>query len=197
MKIDWAITIPFFIALAGYVATYLNNLAINVRKDRLERVNRQLAELYGPLYALSRATDISREAFRQKYHPGKSFLPADAIKSDEIRTAVMLWMSEVFMPFNMTMEKVVVEHADLLIGSEMPQCLLDLCAHVASHRVIIKRWESGDLSEYTALVPFPREDLLKYAEESFRQLKREQMQLLKALEHGRLSAPLPGKEQKR
>lgn len=197
MKLDWAIVIPIIIAFAGYFATYLNNMAINVRKDRLERVNRQLAELYGPLYALSKATDISREAFRQKYHPGELFLPIDAIQSDEVRTAMMLWMTEVFMPFNKTMEKLVVEHADLLIGSEMPQCLLELCAHVASHRVILKKWESGDQSEYAALVPFPGKALLEYAEDSFQQLKQEQTQLLRALEQRKLIAPLLKKQHKR
>jgi hypothetical protein len=39
------------LALIGYVATYLNNIRMSRHQARLERINRQLSELYGPMLA--------------------------------------------------------------------------------------------------------------------------------------------------
>ena len=56
-----------FLAFIGYLITYLNNLRLSQRKERLERVNRQLGELYGPLFSLTQASDKAYLAFRNKY----------------------------------------------------------------------------------------------------------------------------------
>jgi len=37
------------LALIGFLVKYINDLAIARRKDKLERVNLQLKNLYGPL----------------------------------------------------------------------------------------------------------------------------------------------------
>ena len=54
------------VATAGYVAAYLNSLRLAQRKERLERLDRQLRELYGPLYALTQSGDRSWNAFRRQ-----------------------------------------------------------------------------------------------------------------------------------
>lgn len=46
-----AILVAVMLAFVGYFATYLDNLRIARRRDRLDRINRQLKELYGPLLA--------------------------------------------------------------------------------------------------------------------------------------------------
>ncbi|MER6468031.1 hypothetical protein [Streptomyces collinus] len=43
------------LAFVGYVVTYLNGLRLTQRQERLARVNRQLSDLYGPLFALTEA----------------------------------------------------------------------------------------------------------------------------------------------
>jgi hypothetical protein len=43
------------LAFIGYFATYFNNLRLSQRSEELARVNRQLSELYGPLFALTHA----------------------------------------------------------------------------------------------------------------------------------------------
>jgi hypothetical protein len=43
------LTATVFVALMGYAATYLNSIRLSQRKDRLERIDRQLREFYGPL----------------------------------------------------------------------------------------------------------------------------------------------------
>lgn len=39
------------LAFLGYIATYLNNLQKSRREDQLERINKQLSELYGPMFS--------------------------------------------------------------------------------------------------------------------------------------------------
>jgi hypothetical protein len=45
-------SVTVLLAFTGYVASYLYNLRLAQRKNRLERVTRQLSDLYGPLLAL-------------------------------------------------------------------------------------------------------------------------------------------------
>ena len=49
-------TATIFLALVGYFAKYLHNLHLSRRKDRLERINKQLSELYGPMFSLTHAS---------------------------------------------------------------------------------------------------------------------------------------------
>ncbi len=86
-------------------------------------------------------------------------------------------MSEVFMPLNLRMEKIIVENADLFLDDEMASPLLVLCAHVAAYKPVLKKWGQGDFSENTSKVNFPP-DLLDYAEACFKRLKQEQAALL-------------------
>ena len=44
--------VTIFVALAGYLITYWNNILLSRRTERLNRINKQLNEFYGPLYSL-------------------------------------------------------------------------------------------------------------------------------------------------
>jgi hypothetical protein len=87
------------------------------------------------------------------------------------------WMKQVFMPLNEKMEQLVITKADLLDSPKMPDCLLDLVAHVEAYRVVIAKWNAGDFREHKSLINFPRE-VLQYAQDRFAVLKDEQQQLL-------------------
>jgi hypothetical protein len=78
------------------------------------------------------------------------------------------------MPLNVQMESLIVTKADLLMSDRMPDCLLDLVAHVASYRGVIALWDEGHFSEHKAPINFPREAVTSYAARCFEQLKREQ-----------------------
>ncbi|MGW3123595.1 hypothetical protein ACWDBW_41915 [Streptomyces sp. NPDC001107] len=41
-----ATAVTIAVAFVGYLATYLNNLPLSQRQERLSRVNRQLSEFY-------------------------------------------------------------------------------------------------------------------------------------------------------
>jgi hypothetical protein len=190
---DWQTVITFLgavlLALLGYFVTYLNNLRLAQRQARLDRVNKQLKEFYGPLFALTRASTMSWAAFRRVYRPGGSFWDEGHAPTDEEAARWRTWMTEVFMPRNLEMVRIITEHSDLLDEDEMPDCLLTLCAHVAGYMPVLKAWEEGDFSRHTSVVNFPAEELLAYTQANYDRLKREQARLLGKRVSNHLPAP--------
>jgi hypothetical protein len=179
---DWTtsltIAVSVLLALAGYIATYVYNLKLAQRKDRLDRVNQQLSDFYGPLLALVTSTQTCWEAFRKRYRPGGPFWDPDSPPTNEEAAAWRLWMVEVFMPLNGAIADVITQNADLLEGSEVPQELLQACAHIKAYQPVIKRWEERDFSNHTSGVAFPGRQLRQFASEGFMRLKAEQSDLL-------------------
>ena len=171
-------TVTIILALVGYFVTYFNNLRLSQRNDKLDRVNKQLGELYGPLYALSNSSDISWKAFRSVNRPGKAYFgEGDPPTEEELKTW-RLWITTVFMPTNQRMYELILSKSDLLIESQMPEALLLLCAHVTAYQAVLKRWENEDYSEYISLINYPSMMVLDYAKDSFQKLKSEQKTLL-------------------
>ncbi len=60
-------SITIGLAIFGYIAKYVNDIRIAKRKDKLDRINRQLKELYGPLYSLTSSSNATWNVFRQKF----------------------------------------------------------------------------------------------------------------------------------
>jgi hypothetical protein len=173
--VNTTLVVTILLALFGYLATYVYNLRLAQRKDRLDRVNRQLGELYGPMLGMTRASEIAWNAFRQRYRPNeKSFWGGKSPPSKEEALIYRIWFSHVFMPINSRIYELILTKSDLLIESDINDSLLQFCAHVAAYQAVLKRWESNDFTENTSLVHHPREALSKYLHESFRSLKEEQ-----------------------
>ncbi len=87
-------------------------------------------------------------------------------------------MTTVFMPRNLQLQELIISKADLLIETDMPDCLKDLCAHVAAYQAVLKRWEENDFSENLPIIDFPRDPLVDYCNQSFRNLKEKQARLI-------------------
>ncbi|QTI43315.1 hypothetical protein [Streptomyces nojiriensis] len=168
------------LAFAGYLATYLNGLRLAQRQARLARVNQQLSDFYGPLFALMEANSRAYEAFCQRYvrpdgvHPFDHDIPPTEEEIAEWRT----WATTVFLPNIRTMRDVVVTKADLLIEEEMPPVLLDLCAHVSGYEITAARWARGEFGAYKSVIQFPGPELKEYTTTRFARLKKEQAALL-------------------
>jgi hypothetical protein len=171
------------VAVIGYFVTYRTNLRLAQRNDRLERINSQLSEFYGPLLALTRSSDQSWQAFRKRYRPGGgSFWKSDPPLTVEDAAAWRLWMITVFVPVHQQMMELVLNRAHLIEEPDMPSCLLTLCAHVNGYQAILKEWETGEISiereDNLSIVNFPGEELAAYAATAFSRLKAEQAELL-------------------
>ncbi len=171
------------VAAIGYVVKHASDLRLAQRNDRLNRLNRQLSEFYGPLLALTQSEEESWAAFRQRYRPGSgSFWRPDPPPTREDVLIWRLWMTTVFMLVNERITQLVIERADLIEEHEMPPCLLAVCAHVHGYQAIIKEWETGEVSlrreDNLSLVNFPGRELADYATTRFARLKAEQGRLL-------------------
>jgi len=138
---DWTGVATFVgvcVAAIGYAVKYRTDLQLAQRNDRLERINRQLSDFYGPLLALTQSSEVSWQAFRKRYRPGGgSYWKTDPPPTREDAIAWRLWMSSVFVPIHERMMEIVLERADLIEEPEMPPCLLALCAHVAGYQAVL------------------------------------------------------------
>jgi hypothetical protein len=171
--------VTILVALTGYLITYRNNVRLSQRTEQLSRINKQLSEFYGPLYSMVDTGNQAWAAFRSKYRPaGPYFGGNKPPPTDEELAAWRLWITTVFMPLNRRGYELVISKSDLLIEKDMPDCLKKLCAHVASYQTVLRKWENNDYSEHIAVIPYPREALITYSQQSFNDLKEKQARLI-------------------
>jgi hypothetical protein len=175
---DPVITLIVTVALAftGYLATYWNSLQLAKRKDRLDLVNRTLNEFYGPLYVACRAGEVAYEALLQKMGKPAIFRMGETPTQEAI-AEWRVWLETVFEPLNDFREDLIMKNAHLIREEKVPDCLVKFVTHVSTLKAVQRKWAMGDFSEYAALIPFPA-DLVKYAEESYQELKAEQIALI-------------------
>lgn len=175
-----AVVITIALAFVGYGVTYVNGLRLAQRQERLARVNRQLSDFYGPLFAITEANSRIFEAFAQRHvrPDGRSPFDHEQPPTEEELAEWRLWVTTVFLPNIRVMRDLVVRHADLLREPEMPPLLLKLCAHVSGYEITAARWQQGRYDQHLSLVSFPSEAVAAYAQEGFTALKREQATLL-------------------
>lgn len=149
------------------------------RKSKLERVNAQLKHLYGPLYALANASKRSWDAFRSACRPGGEFFDRSPPPTELELKEWRLWMTTVFMPLDLEMERLILSNMDLLAEDEVDNSLVELCAHVEAYKTVISRWEKQDYSIHRTAINFPSKRLEAYVSGSFGRLMREQESLLR------------------
>lgn len=180
--IDNKIMIPAFVTISvaflGFVVKYWNDIKLAKRKDKLDRINKQLGDFYGPLYSLMKSNHQAWESFRKKHKPNGAYFNDPNYPTTEEQIEVWKhYMKYVFMPTNEKMYDIIVSKSDLLLEDEIPKCLLDLISHIVIYKAVIKNWELGDFSEYTSIINFPT-DVRQYIYNSFEKLKKEQNNII-------------------
>jgi len=167
-------------ALAGYLFTYYNTKKADERKAQIDRINTQLREFYGPLLACITATKSAYKAMVRQHSPDgtmQGFVRAvHSTPSGAEGTAYRHWMRHVLQPLNQKAADVIVNHLNLLESTSIHPSLLQFVAHVSSLRVVLRQWEEGDLSHWSA-VTYP-DALLEYIENEFKKIKTQQAELL-------------------
>ncbi|WP_327002543.1 hypothetical protein OHA72_46705 [Dactylosporangium sp. NBC_01737] len=174
-----AAVLAIVLAFVTIVGTYVTNVYLSRRQERLARVNEQLGEFYGPLLAALSANGQVFGTWKRHVRPdGRSMFAADGPAPTEAELAEWrLWFTTAFLPNVQRARQVIVSRADLLIEPSMPPVLLELCAHVTSCEILVARWAASDLTDQIALIRYPA-GALDYASTSFATLKRRQAQLL-------------------
>jgi hypothetical protein len=175
----------FVVAVTGALLAYLNTTRLSQKQARIERLNAQLGELYGPMLATLASTRRAHRTFLAEYAPERAgFFVKGAPSLSEAELATWrLWVETVFQPGNRRIYELIVTKAHLLIDDQMPDVLLDLCAHTVAFDVLVSRWSKKDYGRHTSVIPHPGGPLDEYARKSFTRLKKEQERLLKMRAH--------------
>lgn len=163
------------LALLGYLGTYAYSRALQRRNDRLDRVNSQLRDLYGPLLALVSSGSLLFARWRETEFP--PLLEGWAGATPEDKQQWRLWMLAAFMPMNRQMKDIITKQAHLVDEDYMPPALLAFCAHVSAYEVLLQRWDKGDYSRMVPYILFPQA-IGDYATQTFQRLKQRQSHLL-------------------
>ncbi|KAG1673642.1 hypothetical protein FOA52_013306 [Chlamydomonas sp. UWO 241] len=165
---------------AGYLFTYWNGKAVEERKARIDRVNRQLREFYGPLLACVTATKSAYEAMVKQHSADGTPEAFERALIEEpggkVANAYRGWMAQVLQPLNEKAATIVTDNVDLLDGSAIQPQLLQLVAHVYANRVILKMWSEGEYSS-VSVIPYPN-PIVDFARHEFAKMKRRQAELL-------------------
>ena len=163
------------VAVLVFVGNQLAQARNERRQAALDRVNTQLRELYGPLFALVEVNEHLWRAVRESHLPGRDER-ASAALSESQTAQWRTWLSEALMPANKKMRDVIVQHADLLLDNDMPQVLQDFCAHVASYEVLLSRMDQPSVER--AVVRHPGKPYVSYVQTSYAALRKERERLL-------------------
>lgn len=161
----------------GWFSTYKGGRALALRKDQLDFVNRQLSELYGPLYVSCKAGHAAYYTLLSKLGRTKGIFEEDVQPTEEEIREWYHWMKTVLGPINDRREDLILRSCHLIREEQIPECIIDFVSHVSAYRAVLAKWEKEDFGERYSTVPFPV-GLDCYVEEAFATLKREQQALL-------------------
>jgi hypothetical protein len=167
-----AAILTIFVALTGYMITFMSAHMLARRRDKLKLVNKRLNEFYGPLYVASEAGNIAYRSLLAKQGKQQS----EPIRDEDLQEWV-LWIRTIFIPLNEIREKIIIDKAHLIIEEKMPQCLLDFVTHVVGYKAVLCKWADGDYTERRSTIGWPPEFDV-YVKASYAALKAEQMRLM-------------------
>ncbi len=173
------LVIPLLLALCGYLFTYFYGMRQEGRKSRLARINEQLNQFYGPLLAIVQSSQQAWENFIGKYDDNPDFYKKQHNPTPEQVAEFHNWMRTVFMPNNNQLHNIIVNSTSLLIEDEIPRVLLDLMAHIMEFRINFEARPDEHAEVAESRSKYPGQPLLKYCEKSFRDLKSEQIRIIK------------------
>lgn len=160
------------------VLAYILNQRGQIRQERrqasLARVSSQVRELYGPLNAMVDVNERIWERLRESELPPQAERRAQTGRENWKR-----WRDGALIPTNRRMRDLIIENADLLVETEVPQALRDFCAHVTSVEIVLAAEAEGTTEP--ALIPHPGAAYVQYVRETFLALKYEQQQLVRSM----------------
>ena len=180
-----AVTPAVITASASVLAAasvFVANLIIQSRNERrqtaLARVNAQLRDLYGPLIAMVSANENLWQAMRKSILPSRDQRRSGALTAEHAEEW-RYWLQQALMPANIKMRDVILQHADLMIGDDLPQVMQEFCSHVAAYEVLLARGAEQNWSFKRSLIPHPGPSFAEYIQTSFATLKARQAALSK------------------
>jgi hypothetical protein len=164
--------VTVIIAFSGYFYKYFDDKKIRIRASNLALINKRLEEFYGPLYFRSISGGESYNTLLQKI--GKSRVSDNPNEAELIEWRI--WYITVFHPYNLDVEKIIINHSYLIMEENIPESLIQFVAHISEYKSIIAKWEKFDYTDNFASTAFPK-DFKTYIHTSYSFLKNRQLEL--------------------
>jgi hypothetical protein len=166
------LVVTVIIALSGYFYKYFDDKKVRIRASNLTLVNKRLEDFYGPLYFRSISGGESYKTLLKKL--GKVRVSDNPNEAELIEWRI--WYSTVFHPYNLEVEKIILNHSYLILEESVPLPLVQFVAHISEYKSIIAKWEKLDYTESFASITFPT-DFKTYIHTSYKFLKSRQLEL--------------------
>ncbi|MEU2670061.1 hypothetical protein ABZ622_14535 [Streptomyces sp. NPDC007164] len=172
------------VAIMAYWMNHQGEDRRYLKNARIDRVNSQLKELYGPLLVLTETNERAWSEYYRRYilpagYPDENPLPGP----EEARWHI--WVEAVFAPTAQKMKDLITARGDLIIEGELPLVVQQFCAHAATYDALLANW-GGAGARKSTLIRHPGSDFLSYVRKSYRSLKAEhELLLTEAHENGR------------
>lgn len=152
-------SVPWFIMIFLALFTYsLNERARrNAQRDeaRLRFLEAQLRDLYGPLYAITKANEMVYQKFREHNPDVIHEIVSTGSATGEAAETWRRWNANVFQPANLRMRDIIERNAHLFTSAQMPDHVVKFLAHVENYQAVIQEMEAGDRIFGDELIPYP------------------------------------------
>lgn len=153
-------------AIASAIIGYTVSFGDAHRKVQVDKLDKQIERLYGPLYAFSTASHQAWSDLRRVSGRGVYFFNDEDMPDAESVELWRRWMKIVFMPLNLKMEDAIVTNVQLLEGKEIYPCFIDFISHVESYKATLASWKDDDdltqtknrtVKANTAVIVYPQD----------------------------------------
>ena len=182
-KINWELVAPLIVtillAISGYIYTHFADLENEQNSAKIDRVNDQLRNLYGPLYSFASVSEITWQELILLYPALTKIdsvnpkVPLTEVEQEEYRK----YMLKVIQPLQLNAENAILNYSDLIDEKEMPTLFKELVAHISDSKKLYSNWANGDYSRHIPINKYPA-DFRTYITKEYNKLKSRQMELL-------------------
>ncbi|WP_405895095.1 hypothetical protein OG272_27070 [Streptomyces sp. NBC_00104] len=114
-------------------------------QTRLAHVEKQLEQLYGPLFFLLHEGTSSFRDFCLTLGRNHVFAENDEISPEDLETW-LFWVDNDFMPRNTAIQELLASNAHLIEGSRMPDSYIQFIDHHNSWHISHQRWKEQGVS---------------------------------------------------
>lgn len=181
------------ILLCGFAVTWRSTLKryeLDCRaqslKSELERTDRQLEVLFGPLHAITHATNVGWLSFLADHNAAFS-AEAEVLVEEKIKkrpkdveaTHFRELIIRTLQPLNRRAMELILQNTHLIDG-EFPDCLYKLYSHVIEMDSLLERWERRDFTVMFPPTVYPKE-VNTWAGHEFEVLRQKQTDLMAQL----------------
>ena len=176
------IAISILVATAGAVIAYVSAIAAESRRRRLDRIDQQIRELYGPLLILAITNDGAWIAFEKSAENMPGSLDQYYSRFWRMETPEQThwrnWVEHVFTPLNDEMTQTIKKHAHLVDGRSFPETFAVLAGHLGGVKAMVAEWNAGQFNLFGPPERYPKA-LRKDVEDAFNRCLRRQSDLLR------------------